>query len=211
MRFCFLWCLSELRSLFPFSSLSLSHVRLSFRLYSFPSQLPHVYSFHIPGKMLDSAQKNLRSDPVLVGVSMESPTNYSLLANEEFLSGFDLLATPVPPGKKTEEEPKEKQVKNRELDFFCRCFFMINLHHEFALVAVSDAFATTVTDLDGVFLSIFFSRRLGTMKLYFFFPPSKPAQAFRPCLLYLRTMKVSPCLYCSPSGQRRITEGGSTL
>ena len=50
---------------------------------------------------------------------------------------------------------------------------MINLHHEFALVAVSDAFATTVTDLDGVFLSIFFFQTIGHHEIIFLFPSFK--------------------------------------
>lgn len=58
--------------------------------------------------MLDSAKKNLRSDQVLVGVSMESATNYPFLADEEFLSGFDLLATLFPPRK---EDKKHEEVE----------------------------------------------------------------------------------------------------
>ena len=60
--------------------------------------------------MLDVAQRKLRkSTQALVGVSMESPSNYPLLADEKFLSRFDLLATLVPPEEKDREDGKEER------------------------------------------------------------------------------------------------------
>lgn len=60
--------------------------------------------------MLDVTQKHRRSDQALVGVSMESAPNYLLLADEEFLSRFDLLATLVPPNNEEDEEEQKTRV-----------------------------------------------------------------------------------------------------
>ena len=48
--------------------------------------------------MLEAALGARRPEQALVGVSMESAPNYPLLADEEFMRRFDLLATLVPPG-----------------------------------------------------------------------------------------------------------------
>ena len=47
--------------------------------------------------VLDAAVSHRRPEQALVGVAMESPANYPLLANDKFLARFDLLATLVPP------------------------------------------------------------------------------------------------------------------
>jgi hypothetical protein len=52
--------------------------------------------------MLDVAQENIvrrKNNKALVGVSMESASNYPLLAHKAFLARFDILATLVPPGE----------------------------------------------------------------------------------------------------------------
>jgi hypothetical protein len=47
----------------------------------------------------------------LLGESLESSANYPLLADENFLARFDLLATLVPPRLEEEETGEEKKVR----------------------------------------------------------------------------------------------------
>ena len=92
-------------SLFSF----FSHVRTSGLLFpSFPLSTPSC-SFHIPGmtsEMLDIAKENRRGDQAFIGVSMESAINYPLLADGDFLSNFDLLATLAPPEEEEDHDEK---------------------------------------------------------------------------------------------------------
>ena len=70
--------------------------------------------------MLDIAQKYRRKGTqALVGVSMESASNYPLLADDKFLSRFDVLATLVPPEEKDREDEKvhRPRTKNGERPF----------------------------------------------------------------------------------------------
>lgn len=89
------------------------------------------HSFHIPGmskEMLDAAARTRRPEQALVGVSMESAPNYPLLADEEFMGRFDLLATLVPPGGAEEDSRASSSPSPRRIwypyydDMFRRCW-----------------------------------------------------------------------------------------
>ena len=73
-------------------------------------------SFHIPSMFkdealdeIDEARQQRWDQQALLGVSVESLANYPLLADENFLARFDLLATLVPPQLEEEETEEEKK------------------------------------------------------------------------------------------------------
>ena len=79
-------------------------------------------SFHIPSMFKDEAfdeigeaQQQRWDHQSLLGVSVESAANYPLLADDDFLARFDLLATLVPP--RIEEEETEDEKKANTLSF----------------------------------------------------------------------------------------------
>jgi hypothetical protein len=79
-------------------------------------------------EMLDAAARTRRPEQALVGVSMESAPNYPLLADEEFMGRFDLLATLVPPGGAEEDSRASSSPSPRRIwypyydDMFRRCW-----------------------------------------------------------------------------------------
>jgi len=60
---------------------------------------------------IDGVRKQRWDHQALLGVSVESSANYPLLADENFLARFDLLATLVPPRLEEEETGEEKKVR----------------------------------------------------------------------------------------------------
>ena len=64
---------------------------------------------------IGEAQQQRWDHQSLLGVSVESAANYPLLADDDFLARFDLLATLVPP--RIEEEETEDEKKANTLSF----------------------------------------------------------------------------------------------
>ena len=60
---------------------------------------------------IDEARQQRWDQQALLGVSVESLANYPLLADENFLARFDLLATLVRPRLEEEETGEEKKVR----------------------------------------------------------------------------------------------------
>jgi len=58
--------------------------------------------------VIDEARQQRWDHQALLGVSVESSANYPLLADENFLARFDLLATLVPPRLEEETEEEKK-------------------------------------------------------------------------------------------------------